>query len=89
MKHFAVRIQSKINKIHQSPDPVQSKSSPMLISDIPQYIFNSVSTRGERILIFQLLIHIRKIFAYANPIFIRKFLKFSIRYTSVSECDTG
>ena len=32
VKHFAFRIQSKINKIGHSPDPVQSKSSPMLIS---------------------------------------------------------
>jgi len=30
-----------------------------------------------------------KFFEYPYPIFIRKFLKFSIRYLSVSECDTG
>jgi len=34
MKDFTVRIQSKINKIRHSPGPVQSKSSPMLISDV-------------------------------------------------------
>jgi len=33
MKRFTVRIQSKINKISHIPDPVQSKTSPMLISD--------------------------------------------------------
>ena len=48
-----------------------------------------LDSRGERILIFQLLIHIRKLLAYSYPILIRKFLKFSIRYPSVSECDTG
>jgi len=32
VKHFTDRNQSKINKIRHSPDPVQSKSSPMLIS---------------------------------------------------------
>jgi len=32
MKQFTVRIQSKSNKIRHSPDPVQSKSSPLLIS---------------------------------------------------------
>ena len=32
MKHFTVRVQSKINEIRHSPDPVQSNSSPMLIS---------------------------------------------------------
>jgi len=32
MKQFTVRIQSKFNKIRHGPDPVQSKSSPMLIS---------------------------------------------------------
>ena len=32
MNHFTVRIQSKINKIRHRPDPVQTKSSPMLIS---------------------------------------------------------
>jgi len=32
LKHFTVRIQSKINWIRNSPDTVQSKSSPMLIS---------------------------------------------------------
>jgi len=31
MKHFTVRIQSKIKKIRHNPDPVKSKSSPMLI----------------------------------------------------------
>ena len=30
-----------------------------------------------------------KIFGYPYPILIRKFLKFSIRYPSVSECNTG
>jgi len=48
-----------------------------------------LDSRGERILIFQLLIHIRKLLVYSHPILIRKFLKFSIRYPSVSECDTG
>jgi len=32
MEHFKIRIQSKINEIRHSPDPVQSKSSSMLIS---------------------------------------------------------
>jgi len=32
MKKITVRIQSKSNKIRHSPDPVQSKSIPMLIS---------------------------------------------------------
>jgi len=41
MKQFAVRNQSKFNKIRHSPDPVQSKSSPMLIS-------NSGYNRGNR-----------------------------------------
>jgi len=31
---ITARIQSKSNKIHHRPDPVQSKSSPMLISDL-------------------------------------------------------
>ena len=30
-----------------------------------------------------------QIFAYPYPILVRKFLKFNIRYPSVSECDTG
>jgi len=30
MKHFTDRIQSKINKILHSPDPVQPKSSPIM-----------------------------------------------------------
>jgi len=34
VQHFAVRLQSKFNKIRHSPDPVQSKSSPMLISGL-------------------------------------------------------
>jgi len=34
MKRFAVRILSKINKIRQTADQVQSKTSPMLISDL-------------------------------------------------------
>jgi len=33
MKKITVRIQSKANKIRHSPDPVQSKTRPMLISD--------------------------------------------------------
>jgi len=33
MKQLTVRIQFKFNKIRHSPDPVQFKSSPMLISD--------------------------------------------------------
>jgi len=49
----------------------------------------AICTRDERILIFQLLIQIRKNFAYSHPILIRKFLKFGIRYPSVSECDDG
>jgi len=53
------------------------------------YYLSEVFTRGEQIFIFQLLIHIRKNFAYPYPILIRKFLKFSIRYPSISECDTG
>jgi len=32
MKQFTLRIQPKSNKIRYSPDPVQSMSSPMLIS---------------------------------------------------------
>jgi len=32
MKQSTVRIQSKFLEIRHSPDPVQSKSSPMLIS---------------------------------------------------------
>jgi len=35
-----------------------------------------LDSRGEWILIFQLLIHIRKLLAYSYPILIRKFLKF-------------
>jgi len=48
-----------------------------------------IRSRGERILIFQLLIHIRKIFAYPYPILIRNFQKISIRYPPVSECNTN
>jgi len=33
LKHFAVQSQPKINRIRNIPDPLQSKSSPMLISD--------------------------------------------------------
>ena len=36
MQYFTVRFQSKINKILHSPNPVQSKSSPVLIS-VMQY----------------------------------------------------
>jgi len=32
MKQFTVRVQSKLNKIRHSSDPVHSKSSPTLIS---------------------------------------------------------
>jgi len=34
MKQLTVRIQTRFNKIQHSPDLVQSKSSPMLISDL-------------------------------------------------------
>jgi len=44
IKHFKVQIRSIINKIPHSPDPVQSKSSPKLISG-----------RDERSRIFQTL----------------------------------
>jgi len=36
-----------------------------------------LDSRCERILIFQLLIHIRKLLAYSYPILIREFLKFA------------
>jgi len=48
-----------------------------------------VDCRGERILIFLLLSISKKIFTNPYPTLIRKFLEFSIRYPSVSECDTG
>ena len=44
VKHFAIRIQSKINKIRHSPDPVRSKSSPMLISRTDCHILRSRSS---------------------------------------------
>jgi len=34
VNQFTVRTQSKFNKIRLSPDPVQSKTSPMLISGV-------------------------------------------------------
>ena len=46
MKHFTVRIQSKINKIRHSPVPVQSKSGPMLISE-SRTLHNRALSRGR------------------------------------------
>jgi len=40
MKQFTVRILSKINKMYHSPDPVQFKFSPMLISDVHTHSFH-------------------------------------------------
>ena len=47
MKQFTARIQTKVNKIRHSMDPVQSKSSPMLIS-VSQLEMARVSTFAAR-----------------------------------------
>ena len=45
MKQFTIRIQSKFDKIRHSPDPVQSKSRPMLISFKP--LLGRTRSRGR------------------------------------------
>jgi len=59
MKHFTVRVQSKINKSRHSPDPVRSKSSPMLISDLCQRWSDSDFSLSDPILFLKNDIRIR------------------------------
>jgi len=58
MKWFTVRIQSKFNKSHHSPDPVQSKTSPMLISarhcKTPMKMKNKIDSIGSYVWLFLL-----------------------------------